>query len=315
MGGAREAKKMRPIAATVGIVLACVAAGVSHGQTTDTPTEPTKSRVYALIAALGEDFTVVTETSRAGSHLSPYRRHTSKVQDNVLNRLALHSLDKAIGTIDPSSTRIYMSLALAKVDSVPPSGRDSAALGAITAELARMPQRLDWDRIVVATPAFRALDRDGMPSKLQGFGIFSEPQCQGGCPGLGRIPRHVQPEPADGADAVTSDNKTIKASTYLAPYSYIEVWILDPKTLEILDVQQGFDSQKLAEPRYKAPLDLTESEAQKYLAGRIVTLIEMSVGVAVMHSEVNVPRGRADAGPIRRIDPDELSVPGPRVPE
>jgi hypothetical protein len=303
---------MRLSAAALGVCLACMAVGIGHGQTADTPTEPARPKTYALIAAIGEEFTVVTETARVGTHLSPYRRTTEKIPDNVLNRLALHGLDKAIAAIDPSSTRIYMSLPATKVDRVTPSRRDSAAISAVKAELAKMPQRLEWDRIVVATPAFRALARDGMASKIQGFGVFSEPQCQAGCP----TPVNgsdVAAEPLDGMDAISSDNKTFKAKTYIAPYSYIKVWVLDPETLEILDMQQGFDSQKLAEQRHRPSMDV--AAWQNYLAGRIVTLIEMSVSEAILRSEINAPKGSVDVRPIRRIDPDEIPVQRPPSPE
>jgi len=303
---------MRLCTLALGISLACLAAGVSQGQTADAPTESAKPKVYALIAAIGEEFTTVTETAKVGTHLSPYRRTTEKVPDNLLNRLALHGLDKAIGAIDPASTRIYMSLPAAQVDGVTPSKRDGAAISAVTAELMKMPQRLEWDRIVVATPAFRALARDGMASKLQGFGVFNEPQCQAGCPNDRMPGNDVAAEPLDGVDAISSDNTTFKAKTYIAPYSYIKVWVLDPKTLEILDVQQGFDSQKLAEQRHKPILDMTEW--QNYFARRVVSLIEMSVAEAVVRSELNAPKGKANAGPIRRVDPDELPAQRPVLP-
>ena len=98
----------------------------------------------------------------------------------------------------------------------------------------------------------------------------------------------------DGVDAVTSEDKTIRARTYIAPFSYIEVRVPDPKSLAILDKQQGFDSQKLADPSYK-PLDISQSVGQKYVAGRISSLIELSVGGAVMHSELN-RRGKMEVG-------------------
>jgi hypothetical protein len=44
--------------------------------------------------------------------------------------------------------------------------------------------------------------------------------------------RDLAQEPPYGVDVVTSDDKTIKASTFVAPYSYIKVWVLDPKTLD-----------------------------------------------------------------------------------
>ena len=303
---------MRLCTLALGISLACLAAGVSQGQTADAPTESAKPKVYALIAAIGEEFTTVTETAKVGTHLSPYRRTTERVPDNLLNRLALYGLDKAIGAIDPASTRIYMSLPAARIDGVTPSKRDGVAISLVTTELMKMPQRLEWDRIVVATPAFRALARDGMASKLQGFGVFNEPQCQAGCPNNRMPGNDVAAEQLDGVDAISSDNTTFKAKTYIAPYSYIKVWVLDPKTLEILDVQQGFDSQKLAEQRHKPVLDMIEW--QNYFAGRVVALIEMSVAEAVVRSELNAPKGRANAGPIRRVDPDELPAQRPALP-
>jgi hypothetical protein len=102
------------------------------------------------------------------------------------------------------------------------------------------------------------------------------------------------------------EDKTIKARTFLAPFSYIEVWVLDPKTLAVLDKQQSFDSQKLAEPSYKLPLDLSTADAQKYLASRFISLVELSIGEAVMHSEINSRHGKVEVGPVREVDPDDV---------
>jgi hypothetical protein len=143
-----------------------------------------------------------------------------------------------------------------------------------------------------------------MPTKLQGFGVFSERLCQGGCTNwLSRIPTDIDPEPVNGPEALTSEGKTIRVRTFIAPFSYIEVSVLDPKTLVVLDKQQGFDNQKLAEPVYKVPLDFSQTEAQKYLADRLVGLIELSVGEAVMHSEVNLRRGHVEVGEPKLVDP------------
>jgi hypothetical protein len=63
-----------------------------------------------------------------------------------------------------------------------------------------------------ATPACRALELNGLARKLQGFGLFSETPCQGRCAddlhSLGQ----------DGVDAVTSEDKTIRARNYIAPF-------------------------------------------------------------------------------------------------
>lgn len=293
---------------TMRLAAACLLASLMTGQASadgvSESTKPVEPRVYALIAAIGEEFTVVSDVMSTGSHLSNYRRRTSEVRNNILNRIALHGLDNAIAKIDPTSKRIYMSLAAAQMDAVAPAKRDEVAIGAVIAELKKMPERAQWERIVVATPAYRALDLNGMPSKLQGFGVFSEQLCQAGCGNfLESVPRGLDSEPLDGVDALTSEDKNIKARTFLAPFSYITVWVLDPKTFVVLDKQHGFDHQKLAEPVQKPSLDLRQSEAQRYLAGRIVSLIDLSIGAAVMNSEINLRRGEVEVGEPRLVDP------------
>ena len=287
---------MRSIVPAMGFCL-IMATGLAYGQAATEPANSVRPRVYALVAAVGEQFSVVYEVQSIGSHLSPYRRSTTEVPNNILNRLALHGLDKAIANIDPDSTRIYMTFSAAQMGGVAPSERESVAISTIVAELEKMPERKEWDRIVIATPAYRALELNGLASKLQGFGLFSQPLCQAGC----GDDLHMLGQ--DGVDAVTSEDKTIRARTYIAPFSYIEVWVLDAKSLAILDKQQGFDSQKLADPSYK-PLDLSQSVGQKYAAGRISSLIELSVSEAVMHSELN-RRGRVEVGEPKVVNPDD----------
>jgi hypothetical protein len=288
---------VRFIVPAMGFCLINLATGLAYGQAATEAANSVKPRVYALVAAVGEQFSVVYEVQSIGSHLSPYRRSTTEVPNNILNRLALHGLDKAIANIDPDSTRIYMAFSAAQMAGVAPSERESVAISTIVAELEKMPERKEWDRIVIATPAYRALELNGLANKLQGFGLFSQPLCQGRCgDDLHQLGQ-------DGVDAVTSEDKTIRARTYIAPFSYIEVWVLDAKSLAILDKQQGFDSQKLGEPRYK-PLDLSQSGGQKYVAGRISSLIELSVGEAVMHSELN-RRGKVEVGEPKVINPDD----------
>jgi len=297
----------RAIAFLIGFCLLNTVAGSASGQPTIDAGEPVQPKVYALVAAVGEEFSVVHEVQSTGTHLSPYRRTTNTVPNDILNRLALHALDAAIAKVDPGGKRIYLALAAAPMDRVAPPQRESVAIGNIVSALEKMPERLKWDRIVVATPAYRALSQNGVASKLQGFGIFSEPLCQAGCdnPLLKTNPRALDAEPPDGVEAVTSDDKTIKARTYLAPFSYITVWVLDPKTLVVLDKQQAFDNLKLAELPSKPRLDVTETDFQKYMASRIAQLVEASIGEAVMHSEINGKHGEVEVGDVKVVTPPD----------
>jgi hypothetical protein len=278
----------------------------AFAQEAGAPLTPPKPKVYALLAAIGEDFTLVTEVSRTGTHLSPYRRYTEKVAGDVLNRMALYSLDQAVAKIDPAGTRVYMTMPAVSMQGVAPPRRAAVAMAKIVADLEQIPQRLEWDRIVVATPAYQALEANGLGSKLQGFGMFAQSQCQAACGGFG-LADHVAAaaaEPPDGVDAVTSEDNAIKARTFLAPFSYVEVWVLDPKTLAVLDEQQSYSSQKLAEPVWK-PLDFDNGTGQKYLAMRIANLIELSIDEALERSEINTRRGTVEIGPVKEVQPGD----------
>ena len=292
--------------AAIGFLLTIASVNRAFAQQAAASVASVKPRVYALLAAIGEDFTLVTEVSRTGTHLSPYRRQTERVPGDAVNRIALYGLDQAVARIDPAGTRIYMTLPAASMQGVAPSQRAAVAMAKIIAELEKTSQRLEWDRIVVATPAYQALESDGLGSKLQGFGTFAQSQCQASCGGFG-VADHVRAaaaEPTDGVDAVTSEDKAIKARTFLAPFSYIEVWVLDPKTLTVLDQQPSHSSQKLAESVWK-PLDFDGGAGQKYLAMRIANLIELSVSEAVDRSEINTRRGTVEVGPVKEVQPED----------
>ena len=132
---------MRYIVHAIGFGLINVAAGLAHGQAATEPANSIKPRVYALVAAVGEQFSFVSEVESIGSHLSPYRRRTVEVPNNILNRLALHGLDMAIANIDPDSKRIYMAFSAPQMAGIAPSQREDVAISTIVAELEKMPER------------------------------------------------------------------------------------------------------------------------------------------------------------------------------
>jgi len=82
------------------------------------------------------------------------------------------------------------------------------------------------------------------------------------------------------------------------------VWVLDPKTLAVLDKQESFDNQKLADPTARA-LDVGKSSNREFLAARVDSLIELSLGAAVMHSELNLRKGKVEVGEPRLTNPDD----------
>src|SRR5262249_40771058 len=154
------------------------------------------------------------------------------------------SLDEAIHEVDPVGKRIYLSLTAPHVDQIPAAQREEAAIGKVVAELEKMPQRMAWERIYVVTPAYSALERDRMGAKLQGLGVYPQPlqSNTGDFFGEPSLDMH------SGEKVVTPDKLETRSGVYVAPYSYIEVWVLDPKTLAVIEKRATYDNQKLYDP-------------------------------------------------------------------
>ncbi len=82
----------------------CAAA---HAQQVAAP----KPKVYALISAVGDHFTLVVQKEMVGSNmLDNYYRKVVKVSNNGLNVSILKGLDRAMEQRDPGSTRILATL-------------------------------------------------------------------------------------------------------------------------------------------------------------------------------------------------------------
>jgi hypothetical protein len=136
-------------------------------------------RTYALVAAVGDELGVVSEGGRTGTHMSEFRRTTTDIPNNLLNRLVLSMMDTAMVKLDPESRRTYLTLTPGQLKGVDPMKRESAAFDKIVAALRPMPQRADRDRIVIVTPTYTSSDLEGLPGKLQGPGVFVQNACQG----------------------------------------------------------------------------------------------------------------------------------------
>jgi hypothetical protein len=294
--GSRWSRLIRSGAPAFFFGVLLLTSGLAIGQGTTGPVAPAKPRVYALVAAVGSSFHFVRETRSTGSHLDPYRRSAVEAPDNVLNRIVLHGLDKEIGLNHPESRRVYLAMSAAPMAGVASSQRDNVAIARVVAELEKMPQRLEWDRIVVATPAYKLFEVNGVASKLQGFGISIHPFEDGLWNFFNNRPFD---DSLNGEDVVTPDGTTRRTRVYLAPYSYIAIWILDPKTLAILDKQERFDNRKVGDPQ-SGSLDLSQVVSKEFLARQVIGLIERSIHEAVMHTEL---AGKVDIREIREVKP------------
>ena len=277
-------------------------AGMTGAQVAGEAPAGTTPKAYALVAAIGDQFSVVVQKDSIGSHFEPFKRSRLTAPDNLLNLLALRGLDKALVQLEPDSRREYLSLPAAQVERVAAWNREEAVLAHIREQLQKnLPDRSRFQKILVATPAYRMLDHESLAAagadgvRLQGFGIFTQPLAAADFDfGNGEIDLSVQGRTA----ARSPGKKEVKSQTYVAPFAYIEVWVLDARDLTVLDKQIRFDHQKLADPQ-SGVLDLHQSMSKAFLSAQMIGVIEGSLLDAVLHSEVNVRRGEVDIGAIR----------------
>ena len=275
---------MRKIFAVVGFVLANLVVALAYGQSVSVgaqPANPARPRVHALIAAVGEQFTLIQQKPNVGSHLPPFERVSVKVEGNKLNRAVLVALNDAIASTDPASKRIFMTLPAATMDGATISEREAFAIGQVVGFLEKMPERLDWDSIVVATPAYKAFQLNGIPGQLAGFGVYYQP-LHGNrdfITGVHDFDEYL------GEESVTPENKTVRNLRFTAPFSFIEIWVLDPKTLAVLDRQRRFDNRKLYDP-FSDAVSIRHNISDAVLVKNISSLIMRSVAAAVLHTDI-----------------------------
>ena len=231
------------------------------------PPPASRPRTIALLAAMGGQFRVMHEEQQTGSRIPPYRTNYVEGAGEILNRLVLNGLDKAVARVEPGSRRVYLSA----------SARLDKGIEPVVAHLSAM-DRSQWDRIVVATPAHRPKGKDGLPTRMEGLGVFWQVLCESNvrwcwAPGL---------RPMEGPLATTPEGEEIFANTYVAPFTFIDVWVLDPKTLAVLDKTTSFGHRKLTDSTGR--IGHVATEGWGFVAGHFLEQLDHSVLEAVESS-------------------------------
>jgi hypothetical protein len=261
-----------------------------------------KPITYALISAVGDQFTFVSKKQSTGSNIiDNFTRKVIKVPNNALNSAVLRGLDKALAQSDPSSVRIFMSLEAAELENVLPQDREAVALGKIVAAVEKMPQRKDWDKIVVVAPKFMQSEYDGMGSKLAGLGVFVQALYSatlGGSIGEEGASSQIGGSEFGGSDTTAPDGAKSASRRYVAPFAYLQSWVLDAKTLQVLEKNARHDFTKLFDKKSTA-IDVWKSIPEDVLAGRILTLAERSAA-GTMGADLSAI---VEIGDVTAIDP------------
>ena len=279
------------IAATLTVATAVSAAPTPEaGTLTNKPASAAaeKKQVFALVSAVGDQFTYVRQKESTGSNVIDNNvRRTLKAQNNGLNLSVLRGLDTAIGNAHPDSERIFITLNPTELDNVLPQDREAVAIGKIVSELEKLPERAKWDKIIVATPKYLQSERRGMGPKLHGLGIYVQPLTGGSLEGQDGNPEIDVSNQGESDTTNPEDGKKNKSKVYVAPYSYIQVYVIDAKTMRVLEKNARHDFQKLNDPNSTA-IDVGRSIPMDVLAKSVGDLIERSAARAVGETEFGV---------------------------
>ena len=262
------------------LMAACllVSGASAFAQTSAEATATPKPRVYALISAVGDQFTYVTQKKSVGSNiLDNFSRQVIKVPNDAINSSVLKGLDNAIAQRDPGSTRILARLNPLEMEGVRPLDREKVAMKKLLETLEKFPQRQEWDLIIVVTPKFQFSERKGMGSKLEGIGVYVQPlesSKMGDDSGNDILG-------SEGEDTITPEGKPGKTSKrYVAPYNYTQTWVFDAKTLKVLDTSARYEFQRIYDQDSTA-INVAQSIPVEKLATIFTNFVERSVARGV----------------------------------
>ena len=262
-------------------LVAIIALGASFSINAQTSTDPApapKQKVYALISAVGDQFTYVTQKTSVGSNvIDNFSRQVVRVPNDAINASVLKGLDNAIAQRDPGSKRILAKLNPLEMDGVLPIDRERIAMGKLLTSLEKFPQRHEWDTIIVVTPKYQFSGRKGLASKLEGLGVYVQPLESAKL----SDDSSVDMPASEGEETITPDGKPGKRySTFVAPYNYTQTWVFDAKTLKVLETSARYEYQKIYDPESTA-LNVSKSISIDTLAQIFTTFVERSVARGV----------------------------------
>ena len=229
---------------------------------------PEKPKTYALVSAIGSEITVVRQRRDVGSNIEPYRRYKVPVPTMDFDAAVLRGLDRAVASDDPDSKRIFLRLAPGQMEGVYGYQRGEVLSGKALAALEAMPERKDWDRIILVAPRFMNVSREGMGAKLHGIGVYIQPVGRNNpAEGSADIETAIDPE------TTSPDGTKAHSYRYVAPYFYAQLWVIDAKTMKVLETNERYDFQRIYDPKSTA-LDIAQNVPLDVLSGMVEKFVE-----------------------------------------
>ena len=244
-----------------GIATFCAVAGAQEAK---------KPRVYALVSAVGSEISYVRQRQQVGSNLGNYQRFTLPIPDTSVDAAVLRGLERSVLQDDPEAVCVYLRLAASEVKGVYPYKRGEVIVGRVASALDRMPQRKEWDRIIMVTPRYVNGARENLGTKLHGIGVYVQP-LERGRPGSSEAQAdmmgNIDPE------TLSPDGGKSRSSRFVAPYFYAQIWVLDAKTMQVLETDERYDFQRIYNPDSDA-LDVEKAIPVEKLAAMVESFVE-----------------------------------------
>ena len=229
-----------------------------------------KKGVYAIASAIGGQLNYIIAKQQVGSNLDPYERTTLAVPDYSLDAIVMRGIDRVVARRFPDTDRVFMRLNPNQLEGVPAPDRERVAFERLTNELRQMPERAKWDRIVVVTPHYRGFERAGLGSKMHGVGVFVQ--------GL-----HDDSTESDGRyDVIEPDGTSgrMRKNNYVALYYYAKLFILDAKTLQVLEEAPWLIDEKIHNTKSDA-INIAKSLTIEQLSSRLGVFAEKASSEAL----------------------------------
>ncbi|MCU0938811.1 MAG: hypothetical protein MUC86_06625 [Burkholderiaceae bacterium] len=263
-------------------------------------------KTYALVSAVGDQVNYVQQRMQTGTSFEGFRRTRVLVNDKSVDAAVLRGMDSVLARREPQSQRVFLRLSPGKLDGVPDTEREKVALEKLTAELQKLPQRAQWDRIFVITPHYRMGERRGLASKLHGMGVYVQGLesnlTSGALEGVqGTTTGAVVNVEGDQDTRLPDGSRGFSSRRYVALYSYTQMWVLDAKTLKVIANEPWLFDEKIFDPLSES-IDVAKQLSPDELAARFESFAERAAGRALAQT---VPM--VEAGEPRIVD-----TPAPR---
>ena len=288
-----------PLAAVLAAVLSLATSLAPRAQSpavplTAQPVVAERVKTIALLAAVGDQFSYVRQKRSVGSNLQPFIRQNITAPDQLLNRMVLKGMDKAVAAEYPGAEVVMMTLQPDPPEAqILPQNREAHTMGRVMAMLKDYPDRMRWDEIMVVTPKWLMSERSGMGSKLSGIGVYVQPL------GSGKDP--MDESSLDDEVRDTGADKKMRSKTFVAPFFYIKVTVLDAKTLQVLRTDERYDYRKLVNSDSSA-LDVQASFTTEQLGAEVERFVETAARRLVVDRA-----GSVEIGPLKTTRPEPTS--------